>query len=265
MDSPYLTEKHLSDCVYLLSTRGYCLIEEFLESAHCLLLKGKLIEALASYREFAGSKRSVLDRHQLHDLLCREFDFAKLIEDPRIQQLLEAFLGPYWIMYAFTSSSIPPNGTNYSARIHVDSPRWVAGYPFNMGVIWTLDEYTVDNGALEVLPGSHHNERAPDEELFSKNSVRITCPAGSAIVFDARLFHRTGENKSDQFRHALTMNACRPYMKQRMDWVRFVPERISSALSARGRRVLGFDTRLPENLDEFFVPDNERLYKAGQG
>ena len=134
-----------------------------------------------------------------------------------------------------------------------------------MGVIWTLDEYTVDNGALEVLPGSHHNERAPDEELFSKNSVRITCPAGSAIVFDARLFHRTGENKSDQFRHALTMNACRPYMKQRMDWVRFVPERISSALSARGRRVLGFDTRLPENLDEFFVPDNERLYKAGQG
>ena len=53
-------------------------------------------------------------------------------------------------------------------------------------------------------------------------------------------------------------------MKQRMDWVRFIPEEISSRLNARARRVIGYDTRVPTTLEEFFVPEDQRLYKAGQ-
>jgi ectoine hydroxylase-related dioxygenase (phytanoyl-CoA dioxygenase family) len=101
--------------------------------------------------------------------------------------------------------------------------------------------------------------------LFEESCVEVYCPAGSLIVFHARLFHRTNINHSDHWRHSMTLNACRSFMKQRMDWVRFVPPEISDALNDQGRRLLGFDTRLPASLEEMFVPEDQRLYKPNQG
>jgi hypothetical protein len=54
-------------------------------------------------------------------------------------------------------------------------------------------------------------------------------------------------------------------MKQRFDWVRFVPRPIADALNPQARRIIGFDTRLPTSLEEFFLPEAQRLYKPGQG
>ena len=85
------------------------------------------------------------------------------------------------------------------------------------------------------------------------------------ILFDGRVFHRAGDNGTGAWRHALTLNACRSFMKQRFDWVRFIPGRISDGLSPQARRIIGFDTRLPTSLEEFFLPEERRLYKPGQG
>jgi len=179
--------------------------------------------------------------------------------------LVAPILGEHWILYAFTSSSVPPGGTNYGRRIHVDSPRYVPNYPSNVGLIWTLDAFTEETGGTDVLPGSHHSPRAPSEEYFDRRCVQVECLQGSLIVFQARLSHRSGLNRSPKMRHALTLNACRAFMKQRMDWVRFVPKDIADALGPQGRRLLGYDTRLPTSLEEFFVPEGERLYKPNQG
>ena len=54
-------------------------------------------------------------------------------------------------------------------------------------------------------------------------------------------------------------------MKPRMDWVRLIPEDIASQLNSQARRLIGYDTRLPTTLDEFFLPEDQRLYKANQG
>ncbi len=53
-------------------------------------------------------------------------------------------------------------------------------------------------------------------------------------------------------------------MKQRMDWVRFVPDNIADQLNESARRIIGYDTRLPSNLNEIFVDEKDRLYKGGQ-
>jgi len=248
-----------------METRGYNVIPGFLDGAHCERLKAALARAIDEYAPRAASERSVLDRFLLHDLLCRDLEFAKLLDDPRLQSLVAPILGEHWILYAFTSSSVPPGGTNYGRRIHVDSPRYVPNYPSNVGLIWTLDAFTEETGGTDVLPGSHHSPRAPSEEYFDRRCVQVECLQGSLIVFQARLSHRSGLNRSPKMRHALTLNACRAFMKQRMDWVRFVPKDIADALGPQGRRLLGYDTRLPTSLEEFFVPEGERLYKPNQG
>lgn len=254
----------LSEHAYNMATRGYSVVPAMLEPSHRDGLKAALSRALAQYQP-GPTEQSSNDRYLMHDLLCRDPIFAHLLEDARLQELLAPLLGASWIMYAFTSSSLPPQGTNYGHRIHVDSPRWVPGYAFNVGVMWALDDFTDDNGATQVLPGSHHSPTTPSPELFDRHCVPLTCAAGSMILFDGRLFHRAGHNRTDAWRHALTMNACRSFMKQRFDWVRFVPAPIADALSPQARRIIGFDTRLPSSLEEFFLPEERRLYKPGQG
>ncbi len=247
-----------------MASRGFSVLPGMLDAATCERLRAGLARAIAAYQPGAA-EQSRLDRYLIHDLLCQDRMFAELLEDTRLQQVLEPLLGASWIMYAFTSSSLPPHEGNYGSRIHVDCPRFVPGYAFNIGVLWALDEFTAANGATRLLPGSHLAEAAPQPRHFEEHCVEAICPRGSLIVFNGRTFHRAGVNASHQWRHALTMNACRSYMKQRMDWVRFIPPAISASLNTQARRIIGFDTRLPTSLAEFFVPEERRLYKPGQG
>lgn len=249
---------------YNMDTVGFAIFENFISNETCEILKEKVIFEIENYKE-QGTNRSHLDRHHLHDLVCKYIDVAKLLESKDLDKLLSLLLGDAWIMYAFTGSSCPPKSTNYGGRVHVDSPRWINNYSTNIGVLWALDDFTIDNGGTKVLPASHHSSVIPTKEYFDKNSLQVTCPKGSLVIFNARVVHSTGFNNSDMWRHALTMNACRSYMKQRMDWVRFIPNTIIKDLNETAKRIIGYDTRLPTNLEEFFLPEENRLYKPNQG
>lgn len=74
-----------------------------------------------------------------------------------------------------------------------------------------------------------------------------------------------GVNQSDKPRHAVTMNVCRSYMRQRFDYPRLVSPEIVNQLGEVGRRFLGFNVRMPTSLEEYYLPGEARLYKANQG
>ena len=84
-------------------------------------------------------------------------------------------------------------------------------------------------------------------------------------MFNARTFHREGINYSNDYRHSLTTNFCRCYMRQRFDFVRMANASGSIfTMSESQRKLIGYDVRLPTSLDEFFMPEGKRLYKANQ-
>ncbi|MCR8635988.1 phytanoyl-CoA dioxygenase family protein [Paenibacillus radicis (ex Xue et al. 2023)] len=258
-----ISENEILEHKYNMQIRGYSIFPNFLDDETIERLKNLLVYAIENYKP-VGAKRSMLDRYLIHDLLCQDIFFSRLLEDSRLQDIVAAIISNFWIMYAFTSSSLPPEGNNYGSRLHVDSPRFIPNHVSNIGVIWALDEFTIENGGTKVLPGSHNSPEVPSQEFFEKHCSQLTCEKGALIVFNARLWHRAGENTTNRWRHSLTMNICRPYMKQRMDWVRMIPQNISNQLNEQARRIIGFDTRLPTSLDEFFVEDDLRLYKPNQ-
>ncbi|MEZ5224997.1 MAG: hypothetical protein R2743_26135 [Ilumatobacteraceae bacterium] len=63
----------------------------------------------------------------------------------------------------------------------------------------------------------------------------------------------------------MTINACRSYMRQRFDYPRMIGPEIASSLSPVLRRLLGYDVRVPTSLEEYYLPEDQRLYKANQG
>jgi ectoine hydroxylase-related dioxygenase (phytanoyl-CoA dioxygenase family) len=260
----FFSTELIDNHIFNLKRLGFTVINDFFNSDICDYLKKRLNVAIDEYSPIEESNRSILDRYHMHDLLCKDYNFSKTLEDPRLQQLLAPLLGEFWIMYAYTSSSLPPNGENYGSRIHVDCPRFIPNYNTNIGVIWALDDFTEENGATYVLPGSHNTDIIPSESYFNSHSIRLTCQRGALIIFNARMWHAAGKNYTSDFRHALTLNACRPFMKQRMDWVRFLPSEITDQLNEQARRIIGFDTRIPTNMEEFFLPKDKLLYKPGQ-
>jgi ectoine hydroxylase-related dioxygenase (phytanoyl-CoA dioxygenase family) len=160
---------------------------------------------------------------------------------------------------------MPPSGANFSHRVHVDSPRVIPGYWTNVGVMVALDDYTNENGATRFLPYSFEREDPPSLDEFLEKSEETFPQAGDAVVFNARTWHMGGMNRSSDARHAITLNVCRSFMRQRFDYPRLVAEETLAHIGETGCRFLGFNVRMPAALEEYYLPEDQRLYKAGQG
>lgn len=202
------------------------------------------------------------DQWMVHNLMLRHPSFMEFLENPVMHDYLSRLLGPSCTIYAYTSSSLPANGSNYSRRVHVDAQAECTDYATNVGVLVALDDFTEENGATYFLPGSHRSLDVPDEEAFFAGAVRAFPRAGEAIIFNARTYHYGGVNTTSRPRHAITLNVCRNWMKQRFDYPRMLsPEQLAS-LGPVGRRFIGMDSRIPASLDEYYVPPEQRLFKA---
>ena len=89
----------------------------------------------------------------------------------------------------------------------------------------------------------------------------MTAPAGSGFYFNARVCHAGGVNKTDQWRHALTINMCRPWMKQRLDIPRVMENIDLAGVSEVALQKLGFRARVPASYEEFHAPPEQRPFR----
>jgi len=244
--------------------RGFAVVPDVLPRAEIPDLRERL-EALVREDLERWKGKPYPDAWMVHNPMVRGLPFARVLENEAMHAYLSELLSPTCILYAYTTSTIPPRGTNYTHRIHVDCPRVIPGYITNLGVILPLDDFTDENGATYFLPGSFERADTPSEQEFFARAERVHPRAGDAVFFNARTFHYGGENRTERARNALTLNVCRSYMRQRFDYPRLVPASVVEKLGPTGRRFLGFDVRMPTSLDEYYVPEEKRLYKANQG
>ena len=244
--------------------RGFAVIPDALDPAEVTRLVEALERLIAEDLAHPDPRRRHDDWMAFNGAL-RDDTIAGAVVHPKILPHVEAVLGPTCIMYACVSSTMPPNGTNFSMRIHVDSPRVIPSYPTNVGVMIALTDFTEENGATRFLPCSFERFEPPTPEEFDRDAEMVFPRAGSAVMFNARTWHTGGANRTSEPRHAVTINYCRAYMRQSFDFVRMVPADRVASLSPALRRVLGFDVRMPTSLDEYYVDEADRLYKANQG
>ncbi len=248
-----------------LEGAGVAIVPDVLPRDEALALRPLLQQAIDEDLARWKDAPSYLDGWMVHNLMMRGRPFLHLLENPVLHAYLGALLSDTCIVYAYTSSSMPPGGSNYSRRLHVDSPRVIPGYVTNVGITLALDDFTEENGATQALPYSQERLESPSEREFERDAVRLMPRAGEAIMFNARIWHRGGVNRSSAPRHAVTINACHSFMRQRFDYPRLVPQVLVDELGPVGRRFLGFNVRVPTSLEDYYVPEDRRLYKSGQG
>lgn len=202
------------------------------------------------------------------DLVGHGGAFWKFLENPLLDAMFGGLLGEQWVLYSFTSTLVYPDLDQYTCKVHTDTGRDSGDYRLGALATLALDDFTFENGTTWFIPGSHRGmrERPSDDEFFAK-AVRYERPAGSVALFDPRIWHAGGENRSGKMRSGCTPYACRSFMRQRFDFPRLVEKANldPGALGPTARRVLGYNVRVPSSLDEFYVPAEERLYLGGQG
>ncbi|WP_213005163.1 phytanoyl-CoA dioxygenase family protein [Paractinoplanes toevensis] len=148
---------------------------------------------------------------RVYSLLSRAGAFEPLLTHPEVHRLVAARLGEaYQFGMLFLSAVDPGQGAQ--------SPHFDAGvYPLprdveaETNVIWALDDFTVDNGATLIAPGSHRwppgRHPQPDE------LVPAVMPAGSALVYSGRLWHAAGHNRAGTTRRALIGEHVLPWLR----------------------------------------------------
>jgi hypothetical protein len=244
-----------------INSLGHAVVPSVIPHAMLHPLKVALETAIEKERAYQARTGAKVDYGMV--LLCSLYP-GPLIDVLQLESLLVPFewiLGEGCIIYAYTSSSMPPHGSNYSFRIHNDCPRLISGYMTNVGATILLDDFTEENGATWYLSGSHVLSEQPSRAEFYERARRLVAKAGSVFYFNARLWHSGGENRTSTWRHALTINMCRPFMKQRLDIPRAMDQIDLSGLSERALQKLGFLAQVPANYDEYYAPPQLRKYR----
>jgi len=243
-----------------LDREGFSVAPDVLDAATVTQLRADLERAIDQEATYHGGT-DYGDYGMV--LVCCMYgrSFIDLLADERVMGLFNRVLGEGCILYAYTSSSMPPGRTNYSNRIHVDCPRLIPGYRTNMGAMVLLDDFTEENGAPLMLAGSHRQFDAPAREDFFARATRITAPAGSVCYMDPRVWHSGRSNRTSRWRHAVTFNMCRPYMKQRIDIPRIMAGIDLTGVSEKALQKMGFLAQVPASLDEYYLPPEQRKFR----
>lgn len=110
-----------------------------------------------------------------------------------------------------------------------DSP--AGGSALVATAIVALVPFTENNGPTRVLPGSHRArvEVSADTATPYRGERRITCSAGTALVFNGHLYHSGTRNDSGGVRHALQITFAARRAADRI----FTAQRVSNETYAR--------------------------------
>lgn len=200
-----------------LEEHGYAVVEDALSPDHLDQLRARLVEQAAGelaagvgYLDSGGRNQRVWSLPNKGD------EFLELLTHPLYVETMDQLLGRGWLVSSSTANIAGPGGE--PMFLHADQGYVPAPFPprplvANCG--WLLDDFTEDNGGTRVVPGSHRLGRGPSpEEAAECETVAIEGPAGSAFLFDGRLWHGTGANRTERRRHVILNYACAPWLRQ---------------------------------------------------
>ena len=184
--------------------------------------------------------------------------FREMLGQPTVRQVVGHVLGADYLLSSYGANIAKPGGI--AMNLHTDQwwmpepihrnpnpvpagsltrelsnrvddfPAMIAP-PVVVNVMWMLNDFTEANGATRLVPRSHLFGRRPDAER-DKDVVSIPAEgvAGSAMLFDGRIWHGTGANTSDGQRLGVLSTFVAPQFRTQVNFtMATAPEVVAEA------------------------------------
>jgi ectoine hydroxylase-related dioxygenase (phytanoyl-CoA dioxygenase family) len=138
--------------------------------------------------------------------------------------------------------------------IHHDKSHYTYALPEELepelATIWALQDFTAENGATLLVPGSHAWDRARRDKLFGTDLglesplvMQAVMPKGSCLVYSSSTLHAGGDNtSSDDVRWGLRLAYNLAFLRQEENQYMSVPSDVARELPDALQALLGYDT-----------------------
>lgn len=237
-----------------LDKLGYVLLTGVMDTVLLDRLRGQIELLYHREGESAGSEfRQEPGSRRLANLLNKGQVFQDIIAAPAVLPLVAHVLGGSVKLSSINARSVNPN-SDQTQPLHCD----MGAMPDEHGAsvcntVWMLDDFTPSNGALRVVPGSHHCNRLPQSTLddpFADHAQQtlITGRAGSVIVINAHLWHGGMANHTAYPRRAVHAFYCRRDKPQQQYQKRLLDNDLQASLPSNIRQLLALDDVLNDEL-----------------
>ena len=200
-----------------LDELGYCVVENAIDADLLQRLRDRVEEQAAGERTAGVAHLEWGGANQRIWLLVNKGDvFLELLRHPLIEEMMTPLLGRSFLLSSLTANIAGRGGDEmvlHSDQGYISFP---TQKPVVANIMWMLSDFTEENGATRVVPGSHRRTEYLAKEGLPAGveSVAATGPAGSALVFDGRIWHGTGRNVTDELRYGVLSYHCRPWVRQ---------------------------------------------------
>ena len=234
--------------VRAVSQNGYAIVTGFLDGERTrrvreelaavfdlpdhLVLKGKRLPA-------GGGENTI----HVCNLFARTRAADHVATDPLLLKVIEGVLGPAFQLSVACAMRPGPGAVNQilhrdDATYGVPRPH----FPVVANTLIALDDFTRENGATRVVPGSHRSVEPVDQDA---EAVDAEMPAGSLLVWDGAVWHGSGANRTpDRYRTSINLNFNLSWLRQQENQYLGIPRDTIAGLPELLQRLLGYNRSL---------------------
>jgi ectoine hydroxylase-related dioxygenase (phytanoyl-CoA dioxygenase family) len=113
------------------------------------------------------------------------------------------------------------------------------GYDVQCNTIWALTEFTEENGATRIVPGSN---TAEDGVTFDPEKTEpAVMDRGSVVFYSGSVYHGGGANRSSSTRIGLNITYNVAWLRQEQNQYLSVPREVAATLPIDLLRLMGYD------------------------
>lgn len=236
-----------------ISILGYSFIENVLSSEDISIAASKLDSALKKQVNDFGIEnlKSIGDHNLVRCPLAFDDLFLELATKPMIIEVVKHFLGDYFIINQQNGIINAPNEEHHQSSWHRDLPyqNYTASRPIAISCLICIDHFTEETGSTYVLPFSHQLNSIPSINYIDKHLVSTQAKKGTAILFDAMMFHKAGYNSSGLTRRGLNTLYSIPLLKQQINLFDQLKGKYSD--DPKLSQMLGYDSQVPRDINEW--------------
>jgi hypothetical protein len=230
-----------------LDDQGFVILERCMGEDLQRELRDRIHETFAEEGERAGHEfRTEAHAQRLANLVDKGEVFRLAILLPKVVECVRHVLGPRIKLSSLNARAADPHSA-VSQPLHVD----MSALPDEQGywvcnTVWMLDDFTPENGATRVVPGSHKWGRRPQDVLDDPLAphpaeVLVLGRAGSIVIMNAHAWHGGTANRTSSPRLAMHAFYCRRDKPQQQYQKRLLRPEVQDGLSPALRDLLALD------------------------
>ncbi|MEM8618318.1 MAG: phytanoyl-CoA dioxygenase family protein [Actinomycetota bacterium] len=241
---PRADRQLLERCLDDLERDGYTIVENVFDTATIETLR-RTVEPMFVHdggrNEFEG-----FNTRRLYSPLDDTDMLDQIVEHPVALGLLDELFEPNYLLSQLQVIDIAPGEA--AQGLHPDDGfyPWPRPRPaLGAATIVAIDEFTADNGATVVIPGSHRWDDHFPTERERRSAIPAVMPAGSMLFFLGTTWHGGGANHTEQSRMCVTAQYCRPWCRPQENFSLSVSARRVANSSEHMQRLLGYSIHPP--------------------